>query len=286
MSSDTSGGFVILDTNALAAFEDQERLAAVRGSMRAAHLWIWPSSINALEIVRHENAHIRSRLATVLETLQVDRPLLPPPDDLLHQTALARLGGADGMLVDDSGFEWLTSRPENMSAEQRAEVVQTLDQWDTALDNAFTNNRQRIQQFLKQPKLGKTWDGAEHFLEEVWLRPSQLDDLVASEWLRLGLPNGPPSVEKVLEIGAWRLHFAGFGAALYHRVIAPEQSRKIQAVDIAQLVYLGGRSRALIVTRDMAFLKVAIAATATYPSAVGAMSLTDFLNSSGAKAMG
>ena len=55
-------GVVILDTNALKAFEPPEVRERVSRALEAADSALWPSALNVLEIVKTENRRVRSRL--------------------------------------------------------------------------------------------------------------------------------------------------------------------------------------------------------------------------------
>ncbi len=274
-------GWVILDANCFKYLEDECLRRRVLGSLRAVDLTIWPTALDALELAKTENQAIRLRLLEVANRLLGARPLLPLPDEIFRKSGESLAAGRPSFPLEPSGFEWLLHSPNDISQSDIDLFASVLSSADMALDRAFTTARPDIQQFLKDHQLKEEWASIGQFLNLQWMKPSQLDDLIKAEWSRFGLP-GAPDVNMILQSEAWRLHFEAFGAGLFQRVITHEQSKRIQAWDLWQLIYLAGQERRIIVTEDTAFFAAASGVLAGRHTNALALQWADFVTSAAA----
>ncbi len=252
----TPTDIVVLDANCfkhLAADDVRDR---VQRSLRASQLVLWPTALNVLEIAK--NPHLPSRrrgLRAVAEFLD-GRPLLPLPETVMREMGQAIAAGEDTFLFDASGFEWMLQRPDAITQEHIDEIEAVLAPLESRLQTAFRRARPKIRRFLKERGIASEWSSIPDFLDRMWYRREQLDDLIRSDWSRMELPE-PAPVDKLFTNSVWRLHLEAFGAALFGRVLAGNEMPEVQANDIDQLVYLGTWKRAVFVTEDKACYLVA-----------------------------
>jgi hypothetical protein len=252
----TPNEILVLDANCFKFLEDNDVRCRVRRSLRAVGLTLWPTALNILELAKNRNLDTRKRVLDVAAECLDGRYLLPLPDQILVRMGKAVARGDTSFNFNASGFEWMLADPDEITPEHVATIEAALKPADDSLAQAFENARPGIQRSLKDHDLHEEWASAADFLDRYWSLPEQRDSLVLREWERLGLPGIAP-VEILKENEVWRLHFEGFGAAMFGRVIAREQIPMVQAHDISQLTYLATWHQRVFVSNDNACLDVA-----------------------------
>src|SRR6266853_3032813 len=94
---------VILDSNCFNYLEDSAVATRIDRSLRVARLSIWPSALNALELAKTRNSHVRRRSLEIARRYLDGRPPLPLPDDVLTRSAAATAKGEPFFRFGESG---------------------------------------------------------------------------------------------------------------------------------------------------------------------------------------
>lgn len=244
---------MVLDTNCFQELLDRDRLRLVLGDLYAADLFIWPSAINVIEIMRHPSPEKRARLLELINELWDGMPVLPFPHALLKRVAD---GLPDGVLLEESGFESVVGSRRDVEAKELAVYDESLRALDKSFEHAFAAGRPEIQCFIRSHDAGDAWATTRAFLDAQWMTESQLAEILESESRRLGLKE-TLTFDRVLKMPTWRLFLEAFGAAMFRRVVLADPGRIVQATDLYQMAYLGGRTRSVLVSADGAFIELA-----------------------------
>lgn len=113
-------------------------------------------------------------------------PGAPRAGQILRLTGEALLAGTE-LQIGESGYERFTEHPAGVTPEQVAEIAENMAAIDALHDEAMNRGRKEVHKLYEAKKIKPEWSNAAQFLEEVWMTPSQLDDLIASECTRFGL---------------------------------------------------------------------------------------------------
>lgn len=251
-------GAVILDTNAIKWLETEGARQRLRASLRAADLALWPSALNALEAVATENPRVRVRLLDTLRELSPSQHLLPLPTDLLRRVGESILAGDGGFVTPESGLEWLVHEPERITDEQVPQAGEIAAHSQHVWDEGHRKARRRVREILRAEGRRDPWGDVPSFLEQVWMRPQQLDTFIEGMWREMNLP-APAPLAALLENEAWRLYLEGFGATVYEHCVPSQVPKPAHVADVVQLVYLAGASRRVFVTEEKPLTRVAMA---------------------------
>jgi hypothetical protein len=219
---------------------------------------IRPTALNVLQLAFSPATAARNARLGAVRDFARGRPLLPWPYDLLKEVGRAIVEGRPGFFTQQSGLEWVAQDLPPATDPGVVEAQRVLKAMDAAFDEAHANNRAMVRDFLKARGLSARWTSAPQFLEDQWTRVDQVDTLAEGMWRALRLPGAAP-VAEMLTSEAWRLLLEAFGAAVFGRVVASQQTRRVQLSDYLQLVYLGGTPRRILVSDDKAFVSIASA---------------------------
>ena len=270
-------GIVILDTSALKYLEDPDAKKRVRANMRAADLFIRPSVINLLEILKTENPSIRERLRDIMRDFCQGMPLLPWPHDLVKEIGTAVAENRNQVAITETGVEWLLDAPPEevkQQVELAQEVMRSLEQEFTDLHD---DARPELQSFLKEHDLKDHWHDGAAYLDEIWSRRPHIDDYVIGIWKQLGLPGEPP-VATMLNNEVWKVFLEATGFAAYERAVQQQPPKRVQYADLLQFVYIGASTRRILVSDDNGFLRAAEAVLRERYPTVRVMAASDFVN--------
>jgi hypothetical protein len=259
------GGLVILDTNALKCIRRKDDLEAVERSLRSVSLELAPTALNAIEVIKNENAATRQELLSLLARIAGGRPLLPLVTDKLRQVAEALTSGKGKVQLDVSMLEWVIYEPERLTDDHvrwAGEYAAKLQApWDTSHEKA----RRHLQARIRAAGGVDPWGSIPEFLDRQWMRVDQLDVFIDAMWVQLGLAGTPP-YGVLLKDESWRLYFEGLGATIYERGVMKETPRRVHVPDVMMLAYLGGHDPRIMVTDDGGLRRAANAVLAgRYP---------------------
>ena len=249
-------GAVILDTNVVKYLEDEGTRERVVQSLAVADLRIWPSALNALEVVRHENPRARGRLLNSLRELTQQQYLLPMPLSLLKASGEALLARKMGFTTGPSHLEWLVHEPERIEERHVREAGRILDDSQRTWDEAHRAGRNAVRALLKLKGVRDPWGSAAEFLDRQWMTREHLDSYIAAFWRELKLEGEPP-IEQLLTHELWRLYFEGLGATVYERTVLDQSPKPAHSADVIQLVYMAGTPKRVLVTEDGGLTRVA-----------------------------
>ena len=259
-------GIVVLDASVLGFLLTPDATDAIRRRLRVAHLRVWPSKVNVLEILKDGNTDRAARLLSHLAAWQDDAPLLPWPNALLHAEGLRVLRGEDGVVLADDLAERLVP---NASAllDDRERVLRLMTPMHEVFESAHRDNGPIIRRATKERALSDI--DARTFLDEVWGNPDNGDHQAQLIWGAVGLPDSAPA-DLLVQSETWRLLIDALGASVYFRAVRREaQARPAGYFDLLQLIHLAGHQRArILVTNDKAQRETARAVlTGRYPNA-------------------
>lgn len=242
------GPTFIFDTSCLRFLKSQAAREGLTRQVSFTQGYTVATIVNLIEITRHKSAAARAQLRDTVTFLKGARPLLPWPYGLLESVGHA-------LIANDSQFELKRSDLEDLLFEDPTPKTQQIA--DTLVDGMESDfikiqddGRPKVQKFIKEHGLRGAWAGAREFLDEMWMRPSHIDDYVIGVWERNGLPE-PCPVEEVKSNPTWRAFFEAYGVAAYEQAILPDRRRAFGMLDLLQLTYpTGFNNGAVFVTND------------------------------------
>jgi hypothetical protein len=259
-------GVVILDTPCYDELRSPDVRAALKRSLSAADLRVWPSIVNAVQARNHPSSGKRRALLEAINDLAERLPLLPLPEAILHQAAAAVAAGLSDIPIQPAIDQSLLF-PDLQLPDTLEGLSPGLAQIDQIQDDALDRMRPEVRGLIRRAEGGLPWATLPRFLDEQWMTEEQFVDILRAESERFGLER-PLTLSEITSTPALRLHFEGFGAAMYQRVLAANQAKRVQASDLMQLVYLGARSKRILVTKDRSFRELAHAVLVhRYPTA-------------------
>lgn len=260
---------VFIDTNCfkeLRAPEAQEAFAGKAADLGAA---VVPSVINVFEVLRHPANSYRDALLQVIKNVAADRPLAPWPYQLLRQVGQAVLAGQGGVPMAHLAVDRFLEP--GVADGARAEVLRNGQEMEAIFQDTFPPEaRAKIQAFLKERNVRDEWKDARSFLDQVWMRPEQIDDYYEGVWARLGL-HPPAPIDKLRLNATWTLFFEAYGVAVFERAFMSEQPKQFGIFDLLQLIYPTGFAKSYFLTSDKALKR---AATTVFQPVSGARVLT------------
>lgn len=248
------GPLIILDTSCLDRLRHASARSAFERQLKFVSATPVATSINVIEVYQHRSASARSRLIEVVRYLAGDRPLLPWPYGLLEQVGHAIIADDDGFQLPPSGMEqFLSSTPSEKGLTEATKIVESME---TQFRDMHLNARSQVRRFIRDRGLGKEWGDARTFLDQMWMRPSHIDDYIVGAWARLNLPE-PAPVDKVRDNPTWRVFFEAYGVAAYEQAFVTNHPRTFGILDLLQLTYATGfPSGGIFITDDKALARV------------------------------
>ena len=271
-----SGPVVLLDLSCFRFLRPAESRTALSRQLSIVDATTVGTAVNMIEILRHGSATARTWLRDVHGFLAGGRALLPWPYGLLERVGKAISSGATQFQLAPSGFEHLLTKDPTPTVLARADglVEEMEERFRTMQDEA----RPLVQEFVRDRGLIGEWDGAREFLDEMWMRPSHIDDYILGVWEKIGLPL-PCPVDEVRQNPSWRVFFEAYGVAAYEQAILPNKARTFGMLDLLQLVYPTGFTKgSIFVTNDNSLARVGeIVVTEVVPGA-RVMKWNDFID--------
>lgn len=155
-----------------------------------------------------------------------------------------------------SDLEWMLYEPDRITDDHVRNATTFLNTQQTDFDARHKRARKHVRELLKNKQLGDPWGSSVRFLDEQWTTRSHLDTYIERYWSQLELPE-PAPIDAVLASEAWLLLLEGLGATVYQRAVASQLAQPAHAYDIAQLVYLAGNPKRVLVTDDRGLRRVA-----------------------------
>lgn len=219
-------------------------------------LRIWPTAINAVQAASHPNPQKRTLLLSTIAALCGELPLLPTPAELFAKVANRIVTNSGPVMLGQSGLEHLLEGSGEFTEEGLQVLAARLATEDKNTDRLMISHRKAIRSAIKRVRGTDLWAGVPQFLDDQWMTPSQLADLLEFQSRTLGLPR-PLTYEEVMAEPVFRLFLEGFGAAMFRRTILANEARVVEGTDLLQLLYLGARAKRVLVTKDKDFLELA-----------------------------
>lgn len=260
-------GIVVLDTTCYKYLVDESVRRRLFLSLRAVDLEVAPSALNALQLVRIPDRHLREHRLEAIRAVARGRPLLPWPYDYLRSVAMNfRIGVAEHWL-SPSEYEPIV---EDLMEPTDAEIIRIIGRVD-AMDATWlathARNRPRIQARLREMNLSPTPDQLVEFLESAWSGANHYGYVLDQMWRTLELPGECPH-NLTVDCRAWKIMIESFGAEIFGRAIQHDEARVVDRTDFLQLTYLGIRDRAVFVSEDRPLIDTAKRfVTGRYPGA-------------------
>lgn len=269
---------VIVDTTFVRHLELPASRARITAAMRAAHLSIYPTFANVVEVWAHPQPDRRQQYIASLKEFLGDRALLPAPTEVLREVGMGLLSGVQRTHINGANPGLLSDDPKisaalHVRAKSSAAIIESVFQ-------PLIDDRQLFQQLLKQSGRRHEWSTIPEFLASEWSDPDNLKHLVAQIWEGLGLSGSPPALATVWQNESWRITLEAIGATIFERAVRFQQLPNLPGVmDMLQLIYLSFNPRARIfVTDDKALYRVADSVlTGRYPN-VRVISSVEFLD--------
>ena len=247
-------GIAILDNSCYGFLEEPPPERAFRRNLRVADLVAYPSEVNLVEATAAPDG-IRERLLGTILRIGDGNPLLPWPFTLLKAIGQAILEGRTRFSLGPSGKEWYL---EDLAAARAlsAEVLAFQQGIEETFSRFHVENRQKLRRRMKESGVREDFSSAREFIERVWTGSDTRRDFAEVTWRGLKLPGDAP-VDILERNEAWRLLLDAEGVAIYERGVATAQPKKVQRLDLIQLVFLGGAPRRVVATADKGFLRAA-----------------------------
>lgn len=248
-------GVVVLDTSCYAHLVKPAVWERLNRSLRTAHLEARPTAINMFELLSTPNPRVRQRLLKTFHQIAAGRRVLPWPRDLLRHVGEAIRDGEhecrlaatwlDGLLVDPA-----------RSGLQQQRALAFCRRVETQFTNSHRDARKAVQSFLREHGIQDAWSSAAEFLDSQWSTPNLLGHFSEIIWRALQLDGAPP-IDDLLTNDTWRLYLEAEGLAVFQRGIMRRQSKRVQRMDLLQLVYMSVRDRRILASADEPFLSAA-----------------------------
>lgn len=245
-------GSLIVDNSALAQLEAPEAKERFLRNLRSAGWEVWPTAVNYLEALKTKNSTVRDRLLNIIRWMCGDRGLLPWPHSMLEITGRAIYEGKSRFQIRWSGLEWHLFESEH-DDEDSDRAIAFLDEQERRFQQLFDDRRGPVQAGLTQLNASPSSVSVRTFLDVVWSSGALLDDTLHGLWERLELPGSAP-IDQLRELETWKLFHEAYGVMAYERSFVDQPRKRVQLMDLLQLLYLGStvRKRA-VATNDSSF---------------------------------
>jgi hypothetical protein len=270
-----ASGLLILDNNVFSRLLHPGEMARLLGNTRAADLVLQPTEINLLEMAAAPEP-VRTQLIGAMRQAAEGMALLPWPIKLLKGIGQAIADGEPTYRADASGAEWYLDDQAALS-DLRDAVLRFNQRLEEAFNELHEKSRRRVTQMLRTTGGRDEHGSARAFIDGEWVNSDLRRAYAEVTWSALDLPGDAP-ITALEQNEAWRLLLDAEGAALYERALARQQPRRVQRMDLLQLIYLAGARRRILVTSDRGLLRVADAILPGRYLNARAVSADDFLD--------
>lgn len=250
-------GIVVVDSTFLKDLKRPDSIAKIEAACRVAHLEIAPSVPNVLEALKHTDFTIRRELLDGIRRWTKTRPLNPWPMALLHLAGRAL--PATEFSIGRTQMDRLVAHSEELQADHE-KAIRFLDGLQADFIRVYEENRPDVQRTLKLTKQKYAWQDVGSFLASPdWASRDNLSHLAGILWRMAKLPGSPPDLDIVHRSEVWRIAMDAIGAATYVHSVKPDRIPNPPGfVDLMQLLYLSGHTRArILVTDDGSFYQTA-----------------------------
>jgi hypothetical protein len=248
-------GIAILDNNCLDVLADPESLRRFRGNLRAADWHVQLSEVNLLESVATSNAARQRHLVDTIREVAGGTFLLRWPFSILKELGEAIAAGKPNLIVEPmDAAAYLHGREESLKA--TSEVADFNRKVETAFNKLHERNRPHLRRRMRERGITDTFGSARAFLEDAWHEMDMRTVFAEVTWSHFRLPGKPP-MEALELCEPWRILLDTEGVAVYERAVASNLPRRVQRMDLIQLVYLGLGERRMIITGDKGLLRAA-----------------------------
>ena len=250
-----ASGIAVIDNSCYGVLSETNALARFRANLAISDLRARPSEVNLLEAALAKPIRVRDQLLATTKDLAGDSGLLRWPFWILQRIGRAIINNESAFYLGPSGKEWyLDDKTAIDEIRERAEAFSKRleDRFSTLHNNA----RQKLQRHIKASGQRYTVDAAREFLDGEWLRGETRAVFAQATWKGFGLPGEAP-LSTLDTSEAWRLLLDIEGLAIFQRALVHEQPRRVQRMDLIQLVYMGNARRRILVTKDGPFLDAA-----------------------------
>jgi hypothetical protein len=264
-------GIVVIDNNCFDELVDPGVRARFLGNLRAADLEPSPSEVNLLETVAVKSDEKRARLVGSVRALTRNGFLLKWPFAMLAELGEAIVAGKNNHRVSMMDARLFMMNDQEMQ-KMREETVAFNRNLEAMFNSKFEKLRVRARADMKKRGIKDTLRSSRRFLDEAWIGTPMRQMLADIMWERLGLGvHAPMDVIDVCE--PWKIMVDVEGVALYERAMTTDLPKRVQWMDMIQLVYLGLAPRRILVTRDAGLLRVA---NAIFPGRYQGSRIVDF----------
>jgi hypothetical protein len=248
-------GIVILDASVLKYLTTPEGVSAARSRLRSAHLRIWPSKLNALEVLKDGNDSRANRLLEVLAAWQGEYPILPLPNEILRASGEAALRGDHSFDLSGDLAEFIARPAQDLEEDRKLSIgylQPMLDSFERAHEHSARGIRLGVKPFRHDLQ------DLHAFLDSIWRTEDNTRHQIEQIWSALGLPDLPPP-DLLSRSEAWSILHDALGASIFYRAVRTEtQARPAGFADLMQLIYLAGMYRSrVLVSNDLALLETA-----------------------------
>lgn len=250
----SASGLLILDNNVFSRLLQPSAMARLLANTRAADLILQPTEINLLEMAAAPKP-VRTRLIAAMRQAAEGMALLPWPIKLLKGIGQAIAQREPTYRAEASGTEWYLDDQAALSSLREA-VLRFNQRLEDAFDDLHQRNRQRVTEMVRRTQSRDHHGSAREFIVGEWVNSALRRVYAEVTWSALELPGDAP-IAALEQNEAWRLLLDAEGAALYERAVARKQPRRVQRMDLLQLIYLAGARRRILVTSDQGLLRVA-----------------------------
>jgi hypothetical protein len=216
---------------------------------------IWPSAVNALEILRFENQRKRQRLLQVIDALKGKNPLLPWPLEVADKVARALAERRRSFSASATWLDQLVHSPQLVTREHVEFAKDFLDGFEVRFRSAVDRTRPQVLAEIRTFQLQHgTAPTAEELFHRFWSKPSNLTRYAALQLATLKL-TGRVSPSRLQADHHWRLLTEAFGLAALRQVVRKQRPGWVERADLAQLVYMADAD--LLISGDKDFVRAA-----------------------------
>ena len=250
-------GILLLDNNCFDVLAEPAALSKFKANARAAGWITQLTEVNALEVLATPGDAKQQRLIEVLKEVGGQGPMLPWPFAMLRELGTAILAGKTASRVTTAEADILL-----YSREEAIRIRAETAEFNRRIESAFTEHhdgiRSKMRQMMRQRGVKDPYRSTREYLQSWWFDGGVRAAYAQYVWTGLKLKGLAP-MTVLEECEPWRILLDVEGVAWYERSVASQQPRRVDRMDLLQLVYLGVAPKRMIVTADRGMLRAAAA---------------------------